>query len=470
MNYDVIVIGSGISGLTSALLFAKKGKKTAIFERAPLIAPLLSGFNRQGVHFDPGFHYSGALGKDEVGGHMFRQLGLDIEARQCEPQGYDLAYLEKSKRHFKIPSGWERLEQRLIDYFPEESYGIKKYMSLAREEIAGIPFLNFHKRKYAAEEMFSFAGSGATLLEVLDDCFKEEELKAILSFGTVLYGVEPGNAPFTLHCCCNGIMYESVWKFKNGTQSLVKAYVKALKENNIDVFTNKKAVKIEYDGKNKTVFFEDGSRAVCDICVSTVHPKEFVKMAPGGIYRQKTIERINGLEETRSFFMLFAKPKEKLFDDEINNAGVLHQGDLKNGFKDFMYINMSGEKPNAVSAALSVDSDEHLWDLPQDQYDKLKNDYAQKVKNRLNLYWPGIVDKLDFLDMATPKTFKRWVDYYGAYGIKRKQDSVAVIPVTKIPGLFLIGQSTVAPGVVGAMISAFLLDKMMEWQTSKAVS
>jgi all-trans-retinol 13,14-reductase len=465
MNYDVIVIGSGISGLTSALLFAKKGKKVAVFEQAPLIAPLFSGFTRNGVHFDTGFHYSGVLGPDEVGGHMFKQLGCDVEVEQCDPDGYDLAYFEKSKRIFKIPSGYERLEQRLTQYFPKEKDGIKRYMSLVRKEMEGVPFLNLHKRKYAPEELYSFISSNKTLREVLDECFENEELKSFLSFGSVLYGVEPSSASFMLHCCCNGIMYESVWKFKNGSESLVKAYVKALKENNVDVFTNKKAVKIECAGARKTIVFEDGSNASCDICVASVHPKEFVKIAPEGTYRKKTVERINAFEETRSFFMLFAKAKQSLFDKPLSNAGVLREDGLKTDFKDFMYINMSGKEHNALSVVLSVDSDEKLWNLPQDGYARIKNEYTKKLKDWLNKYYPGLIDKMEFLDAATPRTFNRWLNYYGAYGIKRKVNSVSVIPITKIAGLFLTGQATVAPGLIGAMISAFLLDKMIERQS-----
>ncbi|MDR3113249.1 MAG: FAD-dependent oxidoreductase, partial [Endomicrobium sp.] len=375
MSYDVIVIGSGISGLTSALLFAKRGKKVAVFEQAPLIAPLFSGFTRNGVHFDTGFHYSGVLGPDEVGGYMFKQLGVDVEVEQCDTDGYDFAYFEKSKRIFKIPSGYERLEQRLIEYFPKEKDGIKKYMSLVGKEIASIPFLNFHKRKYTLEEMYYFISSSKTLREVLDECFQDEELKAFLSFGTILYGVEPSSASFMLHCCCNGIMYESVWKFKNGSESLVHAYVKALKENKIDVFTNKKAVKIKCVGEKKTIVFEDGLSASCDICVASIHPKEFIKIAPEGTYRKKTVERINSFEETRSFFMLFAKAKQSLFDKSLNNVGVLQQDGLKNDFKDFMYINAAGKNHDALSVVLSVDSDEKLWNLPQDEYARIKNDH-----------------------------------------------------------------------------------------------
>jgi len=111
---------------------------------------------------------------------------------------------------------------------------------------------------------------------------------------------------------------------------------------------------------------------------------------------------------------------------------------------------------------MSVDSDEKLWNLPPEEYAKRKIEYAQKIKNEFDKFWPDVFNKIEILDSATPQTFKKWVNYYGAYGIKRKLNAVSVIPLTKIPGLFLTGQALVSPGLIGAMISAFLLDKIIE--------
>ena len=36
-----------------------------------------------------------------------------------------------------------------------------------------------------------------------------------------------------------------------------------------------------------------------------------------------------------------------------------------------------------------------------------------------------------------------------------------VLPVTKIPGVFLTGQAVVTPGLLGAVISSFLLYKII---------
>lgn len=55
-QYEVIVIGAGISGLTTALIFAKEGRKVALFERDTDIAPLIRPYKRKGSEFSPGLH------------------------------------------------------------------------------------------------------------------------------------------------------------------------------------------------------------------------------------------------------------------------------------------------------------------------------------------------------------------------------------------------------------------------------
>ena len=63
MKADVIIIGSGISGLTAAAILAAKDRKVVIIEKQPRIGGALKRFRRSNIPFDVGFHYTGCLGK-----------------------------------------------------------------------------------------------------------------------------------------------------------------------------------------------------------------------------------------------------------------------------------------------------------------------------------------------------------------------------------------------------------------------
>lgn len=464
-KYDVLIIGSGISGLTSALLMAKKGKSVAIAEQYSHIAPLLAGFERNGVHFETGFHYSAALDEDEIGGFLFKELGLDIPIELCDEDNYDEVHLLETNRVFQVPIGAKKLEERLISEFPKEKEAVKKYMSLVKETLAEVPFLNFHKKDFSHDELLNLPKSEKTLKQILDENFKSEEIKAILSFPFILYGTPPAKVSFTVHCCCVGLMFDSVWTIKGGAKTLIKAFEEALNKYNVKIFTNKKAVKIKYENDKKTVKFSDSSVIECDICISAVHPKEFAKIAPEGTYRKNHIERIDNLEETPAFSVLYGALEKGIRYKTINKAFL-----KKNNFDEvfpmgkeqIFYLNFSNTDPQAVCAVLFSDPSEKLWDLPQKEYKEKKKEVEKEIKAKIQFYYPEILGKIMFYESAVPATFKKYINYYSGYGIRHDINAVPVLPITKIPGLFLTGQGVVTPGLLGAMISSFLLDKLME--------
>ncbi|MCK5915372.1 MAG: NAD(P)-binding protein, partial [Deltaproteobacteria bacterium] len=91
MKYDYLVVGAGVSGISSALLLARFGFRVALLEQAPRLAPLIDGFVRHGVYFETGFHYAGGL---EAGGVLERSLRLlgvadDLQRVLLDDLAYD---------------------------------------------------------------------------------------------------------------------------------------------------------------------------------------------------------------------------------------------------------------------------------------------------------------------------------------------------------------------------------------------
>jgi len=53
-NYEIIVVGAGISGLVAANLLAKKGRKVLLLEQNHQAGGCMAGFRRNGFYFDAG--------------------------------------------------------------------------------------------------------------------------------------------------------------------------------------------------------------------------------------------------------------------------------------------------------------------------------------------------------------------------------------------------------------------------------
>jgi phytoene dehydrogenase-like protein len=76
MEYDVIVVGGGIAGLTTSAYLSKAGHRTLLCEKEPECGGLINSFERDGFVFDGGIR---ALENSGVLFPMLRHLGVDLE-------------------------------------------------------------------------------------------------------------------------------------------------------------------------------------------------------------------------------------------------------------------------------------------------------------------------------------------------------------------------------------------------------
>jgi phytoene dehydrogenase-like protein len=76
MNYDVIIVGGGIAGLTSAAFLSKAGRSVLLCEKENACGGLVKLFERDGFFFDGGIR---ATENSGVLFPMLRKLGLDIQ-------------------------------------------------------------------------------------------------------------------------------------------------------------------------------------------------------------------------------------------------------------------------------------------------------------------------------------------------------------------------------------------------------
>ena len=74
---SAVLIGSGISGLTSALLLHNHGYDVMVVEQQAQPGGALHRFKRNGFSFDVGFHYTGGLGQEQVLRKLWRYCGIE---------------------------------------------------------------------------------------------------------------------------------------------------------------------------------------------------------------------------------------------------------------------------------------------------------------------------------------------------------------------------------------------------------
>jgi phytoene dehydrogenase-like protein len=137
-DYDVIVIGSGIGGLTSASLLSKSGLKVLIVEQNSTAGGLCSSFSKNGYTFDIAASLFWGFGHGEVFHYLFSEFNIlsdllerESVIRKVEP---GLQVILPNHR-INIYSDRNRLYEELKREFPSDTANlIKLYQESDRIE------------------------------------------------------------------------------------------------------------------------------------------------------------------------------------------------------------------------------------------------------------------------------------------------------------------------------------------------
>ena len=76
-KFDVIVIGSGLGGLTAGATLAKEGKCVLVLEQHFAVGGCATTFNRQGVTYEVGLHeMDWGTPQSDMKQYIFQKLGI----------------------------------------------------------------------------------------------------------------------------------------------------------------------------------------------------------------------------------------------------------------------------------------------------------------------------------------------------------------------------------------------------------
>ena len=129
-DFDTIVIGSGIGGLTAAVLLAREGgQRVAVLERHYTAGGYTHSFRRPGFEWDVGVHYVGEVGSADLEPRAAFDY-LSCGELQWAPMGDVYDRMVFPHFTFDYTAGRDRLIQNLIDHFPNERDRIWKYFQI----------------------------------------------------------------------------------------------------------------------------------------------------------------------------------------------------------------------------------------------------------------------------------------------------------------------------------------------------
>ncbi|MBU3918241.1 NAD(P)-binding protein, partial [bacterium] len=147
-DYDVIVIGAGNGGLTSAATLAQKGVKVLVLEQHNIPGGCATSFCRGRFEFEVALHQLSGLGTAKKPGPLRGLLTkLDVMDKLEFVQMTDLYRMQIIPEDLSITLKPDRemIVEELTKHFPAEKQGIKGYMDLIYNfftEAIGAQYMN----------------------------------------------------------------------------------------------------------------------------------------------------------------------------------------------------------------------------------------------------------------------------------------------------------------------------------------
>ena len=132
----VVIIGSGMGGLSCGVILAKNGYDVTVLEQGSQIGGCLQCFTRRGARFETGMHFIGSAGEGQTLDRLLEYLEVkkDITLSELDRDGYDVVCLDGKR--YRFANGRDAFVRQMTDYFPHQHEELNGYFDLI-EKVAG---------------------------------------------------------------------------------------------------------------------------------------------------------------------------------------------------------------------------------------------------------------------------------------------------------------------------------------------
>ena len=243
-QFDAIVIGSGLGGLTVAAILSKLNqKKVLILEQHYVVGGYTHEFARDSkFKWDVGLHYVGNMGKGELGRKIFDYLTNGKLKWNKMPDPFEkFVYPDFTFEQSCQPT---KFKAQLIEMFPQQQREIARYFEDINTvaKMGTIPQLLrraiafFHPRLRNIEKL--------TTQEYLDHNFQDPKLKALLASQWGTYGLPPAQSSFLIHAAVVFHFLTGGYYPVGGASSIATNILPLIEKNGGKVLTQKQVREI----------------------------------------------------------------------------------------------------------------------------------------------------------------------------------------------------------------------------------
>jgi phytoene desaturase len=482
-DYDAIVIGSGVGGITCGSILAKKGLKTIILENHDTIGGFCSTFEAQGFHFDTGacmVQYMPVY--DTIFEILERKREDYIDFRQCDPI---YSFRTPEGDYLDIPTDIHETYNVIEQYSKSDAKSWLKYCDYWRDmQDKGMEnYLKTDMQSWKSLfKMFDlsslkFIPTYLTTYEILiKKWFSHQTTLDAFGFQSYWIGLPPRLCP-GLYAGVNYGEHEGIYYPMGGMISIPKSLLAIGQENGLELELNTRVSKvIVKSGRARGVELQDGTKLSSKIVVSNVNAKTLYLDLIGEENLPRSV-----VKGVKSYALSIAAPHiylgikgdvplhghhslqlrrfqqmNQMWDESLVKKRLLDEPTCLISWPTETDPSLAPEGHHAVTVMSNgpYELDHGTWDDRREEFMDRVLGFVEKT------LWPGITDQIVYKNLSTPLDFERkFLSPHGAvYALQNDIASTMIFrPANRsksVEGLYLVGASTHPGGGVPMVASS----------------
>lgn len=470
MNYDVLVIGAGLSGLSAAALLAKRNLKVAVVDKSYCPGGSCGSFKREDVFFDQGSSMLFGWGERGFNAHRFLfnclQEPIDIIAH---PLLYCVHYKGENIRFF---SDIDRFIEEVARLFPTQKANLQRFYADMGQLYTHVMVENPSyttpdetNRREALQALLSHPVSYLRFLSYLNKSAKTLLAKyftdpAIYSFFDKLTSTYSYTTVEESPAILSSVMFIDNHVggsyYPAGSALMLPGKLeKVIEEHGSVMIPNREVVRILFsDNKPNGVQLDDGSALYADqLIYSGTVWNLYGKLIPPEYSDHKRRAWAANQQPTYPSVVLYSVVDKTAIDADAMAVEML-VGDPTTLNEEEVTAYLPSVDDHTICAedehvVLAIGPTFRTWDgLDAQTYQNQKKEEIDRLITTLERRFPTFRNHVRYTELATPKTIERFTLKNGGAVAGPKQmlgnHMFKRLHVrTEYPTLFCCGESTV---------------------------
>lgn len=466
---SIIIIGAGFAGLGTGIYAQMNGYKTRIFEMHDKPGGLCTSWSRKGYTFDGCIHWLVGSSPESAFHKSWEDVGV-AQGRKIINFDEYLRFEGKDGRTVIFYSDVDRLEKHLLEFSPQDSAVIREFTSGIRmctafnQPSKQVPLLkrllrnlklaftlalhgkDMQKWMKTSARDFAAKFNDPVLREAIKDIWVPEFSMLFMLF-TFAY-LHNRNAGYPL----------------GGSMSMSRALEKRYLSLGGDINYNSRVEKIIVENNRATgIKLTDGSEhRACRIISAADGYSTIFKMLDGKFTDEKIRDIYDNWLIFNPLIFIGLGISDTFAEEPMTVSGfsisLNEPEEIGDAVRDRISVHIYNHDPvmapeGKTTMIVMLNSEYNYWKkLAEDKisYQQKKEEIAKKITRILEQRYPGISNKIEVIDVATPLTFERytgnWQGSFEGWLITPGNSSVFVKRMSQqLPGLndfYMCGQWT----------------------------